>query len=224
MRDSQSILIASILSLLFLFGWEHFVAKPQRLDNQQDDTPKGIELTTGVAAEQEVVSQADEVFNEGPKLFIEGDAVEGSMDLKGLKLDRLVLKKYKRELDENENVELFIPKADGSAYYAEFGFLSTDSALILPNHNTIWKANKQTLKTGQSVQLTWKSPQNVVFEVELSLDDEYMFHVKHFVTNNSNLNITYNNYGLITRTHNEMSRNNMIVHEGAIGVLNDQLK
>lgn len=226
MKDSQSILIASILSLLFLLGWEYFVAKPQRIDNEQDDMPKGIEVVeydtdTGVS---DSVAQDVELYEEGPQLLINGGAVEGSLDLKGLKLNRLILKDYDRELGDDEHVELFIPKLDESAYYAEFGFLSSDSNLILPDNNTVWQANKQSLKAGDTVTLTWVNPQNVLFQMEISLDEKYMFHMKHSVTNNSDRSIKYNNYALITRTHNEVSRKNMMVHEGAIGVLDDQLK
>lgn len=233
MRESRSILFATILSLLFLLVWEYFISKPQRIGNEADSTPHGIEITQEAEFEiQDSISLVDsggegliENFQNIPKLLIEGGSVAGSIDLIGFKINNLGLNKYMQEQNESEDVKLFMPSDLGSSYYTEFGFLSSDQDLVLPNSKTLWQSDRDVLHSGQTAILRWVSSQNIEFRIHIALDENYMFTVKQEVVNRSKLPIRYNNYGLITRTHIETkSRSNMMVHEGGIAVLDSTLK
>ena len=47
----------------------------------------------------------------------------------------------------------------------------------LPDNDTIWTASADTLAPGKPVTLSWDNGDGLTFEIELSVDDNYMFSV-----------------------------------------------
>ena len=55
----------------------------------------------------------------------------------------------------------------------------------LPDLETIWEADSSNLTPGNSVKLSWTSPENNTFIMNFSVDENYMFSVSQEVLNNS---------------------------------------
>ena len=99
-----------------------------------------------------------------------------------------------------------------------------DKAIALPNHNTVWKADSEVLSATQPVRLSWISPQNLTFKMEISLDEHYLFNVKQSVENQSGEAITLFPYGLLHRLRDMNNTQYAILHEGAIGSMRGVLE
>ena len=80
-----------------------------------------------------------------PRVMIDTPSVGGSIDLKGGKIDDIVLKDYHETVDpKSPNVRLFSPAGAPDAYWAETGFVSPAGAKT-PGLDALWTADRQTL-------------------------------------------------------------------------------
>src|SRR5216117_3293408 len=62
---------------------------------------------------------------------------------------------------------------------------SSDAQTKLPSPDTVWTASSTTLAPGKPVRLTWDNGQGLIFALDISLDDYFMFDVKQSVENKS---------------------------------------
>ena len=110
-------------------------------------------------------------------MLIDTPSIGGSIDLKGGKLDDIVLKDYRETIDpKSPNIRLFSPPGAPDAYWAETGFVSP-SGVKTPDLETLWTADRQTLTPSQPVTLTWDNGAGLIFKRVIAVDDKYMFTV-----------------------------------------------
>ena len=225
-----NLITAIVLSVAIIFGWQHFYEKP-RLEKlaeqtkQYNKTVKTIKENSKQNLEVEVLARSDAIAGVS-RVNIKSKALSGSISLKGLRFDDLTLLSYRQELDENSPpVDLFSPSNSDQGYFAEIGWWSVDKSITYPDSSTMWQADKSELFAGQSVNFLWKSPENVLFKVTVSLDDNYMFTIKQATYNQSGRPISTQYYGLINRDYEEKPDNMVnILHQGMVGAVAGELQ
>ena len=75
----------------------------------------------------------EEALKESPRVAIDSPRLKGSINLKGARLDDLVLKDYRETIEPNSpNIVLLSPLDTEHAYYADFGWHG-DSKIALPD-------------------------------------------------------------------------------------------
>ena len=126
--------------------------------------------------------------------------------------------------EDSEDVELFSPAETKNPYYAEFGWLSDDKNLKLPDNNTEWKVIGKELTPQTPITLEWNNGQGVKFVRKISVDDNYMFNIEQVVENNSGKSLSLYPFGLINKTFDPKDAETKVVHEGMVGVLSGSLK
>ncbi len=221
------LLIACVLSILIISLWQYFYVDPiiaQQKEREKLNLVYKNEQTEIV--EPYKFEERSEVLSVNyPKIEIENSYVKGSINLKGARIDDLILSRYKKEIDDNSgDIELLSPSSTPKAYFVEFGWLNASNSHIeLPNKETVWRATKEKISANEKVVLKWANAQKVEFIIELSLDDKYMFDVKQKVKNDSAFEVALSSYAVISKVHDKID-NNTVVHEGGIGVLNDKLQ
>ena len=116
------------------------------------------------------------------------------------------------------------PKQSENGYYVETGWATTNKNIDLPNSKTLWaiEGNKK-LTPNSSVKLSWKNNQNIKFTKEISIDNQYLFDIKQTIENKSDKTYNFYPYGQIIRNIAPEVTNFYILHEGLIGVFDDQL-
>ncbi|MBA8666431.1 membrane protein insertase YidC [Holosporaceae bacterium 'Namur'] len=226
MSDQQRLTIAVILSVLIVFTWQYFFAPPPPPPSAFEQKSGTAEFTPDLEeanlSQEEIVKEG---FKNNTRVLINNQAVKGSINLVGARIDDLTLLQYKVHPDANDaNVVLFSPSKTREVYFAEFGWISNEENLELPNKETLWKANKASLKQNDNISLSWANSQNIEFIITISLDENFMFNIKQEIKNQSAKPIKIQPYSLISRSHIESKDKNMIIHEGAIGVFNNSLK
>ena len=227
-EETKGLYAAIILSLIVIFATNWlFPSKKQPI---AEDTPE-------VAVEQEVAKTSadepklDEALSTAEaaaldkRVQISNSALKGSIRLKGARLDELYLTKYKQTLDpQSPDVELLAPSQTNAPYYAEFGWIGTDSRLKLPQADTIWTLKGKQLTPETPIVLEWNNGQGLKFVRKISVDDDYMFNIEQMVENNSGKDVTLYPYGLISRSEPKSENSTKVVHEGVAGVLDSTLK
>ena len=235
MTDQRNLLLAVVLSMLILFGWEYFfVPDPVPVDPA---TEASEELTTlpeaGVVDTPAMPGAAEPVFTtreaalaESARIEIATEALTGSISVKGARLDDLTLQRYTETPDpESDKITLFSPQNAANPYFAEFGWITSDSAVAVPTADTLWTVTSTGALTADNpLTLSWDNGAGLTFERTVRLDDNYMFTVEQTVQNTSEQAVTLFPYGLVARVNTPDTLGFFILHEGPYGVFNDTLQ
>ena len=119
---------------------------------------------------------------------------------------------------------LLNPKKVKNGYYVETGWATNNKNIDIPNSKTIWKIEgNNKLSPNSPIKLSWTNDQNIKFEKNISIDNQYLFTVNQSIINNSGKTYNFYPYGQIIRNQAPEVTNFYILHEGLLGVFDDQL-
>lgn len=236
-EEMRGLFLAIVLSIVAIFITNRFfpgktvpaVAPAVTEEASLPQTPlpqekiKADELIA--AADTAEIMAAAEAVRQDSRIHIKNASLTGSIRVKGARFDNLLLEKYKQTLEnDSPDVELFAPAKTAAPYYAEFGWLSSDSSLRMPDHNTVWTVRGGELTPETPVVLEWNNGQGLKFIRKISLDADYMFNIQQDVENDTGRTVTLYPYGLINRKTENANPSASVVHEGLIGVVDNNLK
>jgi len=235
--DFRNLMMALILCTGVLLVWQVTYEMPKRKQLQQvmAETQKreAVEKTQRMRANRAAAAGDEEAVpatREGrlalsPRLPIDSPRVHGSIALRGARFDDLTLSAYRQALDKTSPpVILLSPSGGADANFAQFGWLAAEKGVKLPDDRTLWKADRDILRPGEPVTLTWDNGEGQLFSLIIALDSHYMFSVTKKVENRGKTAVTLSPYSLINRAHVEPAgKTAMIVHQGPIGVFGGAL-
>ncbi len=228
--DTKNIISAISLSAAVIILYSLFFAPtPQERKQIQSEKNKTTQNTSGDAPSLDQNNKAvkisrEEAMNEGKRILFENENIKGSISLTGSKIDDLEFKKFKEELNGEKNVTLLNPSKVKKGYYVETGWATTNKNIDVPSSKSIWEVegnNKLTPNT--PIKLIWLNDQNIKFEKEISIDNQYLFTVKQNIINNSQKKYNFYPYGQIIRNEIPEITNFFILHEGPLGVFDSEL-
>lgn len=250
MTDQRSLILAIALSLVVLVGWQVFYdessllsgllpkqpgetvsqAQPGKTDSGEvtpstaPPTGAGAPSVPGASAPQMAQANREAALAASPRVVIAAKRLSGSIALRDGRIDDVTLTDYFETLDaDSERVTLLSPTDAPAPYHATFGWISADNQRAVPV-DALWQADRSELTTEQPVTLSWDNGEGLRFERVYALDENYMFTITQRVLNSGDQPVTLRPYGLILRTGTPVTTNFYILHEGPIGVLNEQLK
>lgn len=243
--EHKNLFIALALSLAVLLGFQYFyeaprqeklqqqIAAEQSLEIDEADImavqtdqlqPGGVDdrgIIDGLSRQDVIDFQKKNV----PRVFIETASVNGSISLKGGRIDDLVLKDYRvTPKADSPNVELLSPSGSIQPYFIEAGWVSPDKTLALPDQNTIWQTSSSKLTENRPITLTYDNGKGLLFKREISIDENFLFTVNQTVVNKTSNAVSVIPYSLVSRQNPPPVLGFFILHEGPIGVLNDTLE
>ena len=232
--DNKNFILAIVLSMAIIFGWQYFYAGPlaekqAKLAAQQQTvttttTGGQAPATAGGTAPGATAAAAmtrDEALKAGPRVVIETPFVSGSINLKGARIDDLHLVKYRETIDPASPTITFLsPAGSPGAMFAEQGFVpAAGSTAKLPTPDTLWTAPQgAALGDGKPVTLTWDNGEGLLFTRTISLDDEYVFSITQTVENKSAAPVTLTPYARIVRQDTPQIAGYWVFYEGMLGV------
>ena len=248
MTDNKNTILAIALSALVLLGWQYFFAGPQdkarqeQLQAQQQkpnaaatspnsqpvqappqSAPPQVPGQTGAPAAAAPVDRAAALAS-SPRVAIATDSVQGSIALKGGRIDDLSLVKFRETVDpRSPPIVLLSPSGAADPFYAEFGWTSAAGSVAkVPTADTLWKqAGSGALSVGHPVTLTYDNGEGLEFRRTIAVDDRYLFTIKDEVTNRSASAVSLYPYALISRHGTPPTAGYYVLHEGLIGVLGE---
>ena len=228
--DTKNVIAAISLSAAVIILYSLFFAPPvvdqKNISNDKNTSSQNSssDAPSLVQDEKIIKISRDEALEENERILFENDKIKGSISLLGSSIDDLTFKNYTNTLNGDDNVVLLNPKQSENGYYVETGWATTNKNIDLPNSKTLWEieGNKK-LTPNSSVKLSWKNNQNIKFIKEISIDNQYLFDIKQTIENNSDKTYNFYPYGQIIRNIAPEVTNFYILHEGLIGVFDDQL-
>ena len=228
--DTKNVIAAISLSAAVIILYSLFFAPPvvdqKNISNDKNTSSQNSSSDAPSLAQDEKIIKIsrDEALEENERILFENDKIKGSISLLGSSIDDLTFKNYTNTLNGDDNVVLLNPKQSENGYYVETGWATTNKNIDLPNSKTLWEieGNKK-LTPNSSVKLSWKNNQNIKFTKEISIDNQYLFDIKQTIENKSDKTYNFYPYGQIIRNIAPEVTNFYILHEGLIGVFDDQL-
>ena len=226
--DIKNVIAAISLSAAVIILYGLFFA-PTPPDPKQIQVEKNtITETTDAPSldknEQFSKISREEAMAEEDRILFENDDIKGSISLTGGSIDDLTFKKYTETLNGKDNVVLLNPKKVKNGYYVETGWATNNKNIDIPNSKTIWKIEgNNKLSPNSPIKLSWTNDQNIKFEKNISIDNQYLFTVNQSIINNSGKTYNFYPYGQIIRNQAPEVTNFYILHEGLLGVFDDQL-
>ena len=228
--DNKNVFIAIALSMSVLLFWAAFFESPKPVNNntpqQQKKTNENI-ITPNIneSLKVDTISREDSIKS-SERIKIENDSIIGSMSLEGGLIDDISFKKYKKNLENNLNVEFLNPAQTENGFYVETGWTSIGNKIKVPSKKSIWKVNgNKILSSNEPVILEWNNGDGIIFKKRIELDNKYLFKITQQVQNNTNETIDLYPYAQITRNKiPDDIQNFYISHEGFIGVFDEELK
>jgi YidC/Oxa1 family membrane protein insertase len=254
MTDSKNTILAIVLSALVLIAWQFFFAMPQekarqeklqaeqlaqkqqmqtQLQQKQPAQPSTIPAQPGQAqvpgqtdqAPAAVAANRDAALAASPRVPIATDSLQGSIDLKGGRIDDLALIKFRETVDpKSPPIVLLSPSGSPDPFYAEFGWTNAAGANVkVPTADTVWtQSGSGALSFSHPVTLTYDNGQGLEFRRTISVDDKYLFTIKDEVVNKSDKAVSLFPFALISRHGTPKTLGYYILHEGLIGKFGDE--
>ncbi|MDC2999716.1 membrane protein insertase YidC [Candidatus Pelagibacter sp.] len=228
--DTRNVIAAISLSAAVIILYGLFFAPPSpgpKQVNNNDQNKNNLQLNEAPKIEQNIENNKisrSEAINKVERIFFENENIKGSISLEGSLIDDLIFKKYTETLDSDENVVLLNPKESENGYYIETGWAINNKDIEVPNSNTKWEVvGNKLLTPNNPIRLVWNNEQNITFEKEISIDDKFLFSVNQKITNNTQNTYNFYPYGQIIRNLAPDVTDFYILHEGLIGVFDDNL-
>ena len=250
MNDQNNFLMAIVLSLAVLLGWQFFVTEP-RLEEErarQQAEASISENTSDPAASAvrdapqndlagEITPQAESAapqvartavtagFASAPRLSVETSQLTGSIALMGARFDDLILKAYGANADEDAPRQILLQREGAKGHWqAHHGFVAApDSPITLPDEQTVWEVvGNSRLTPGAPVTLRHVTREGIVLTQNISVDENFMFTITQNAENKSAAAVTLYPFGQITRTGTPQLTDLFILHEGPIGFFGEE--
>jgi YidC/Oxa1 family membrane protein insertase len=227
--DQKRLFLAIAVSIVILLGYQLLVA-PYLPHPPAAPHPAPAAVTAPAPAPQAGAGPDSTAAlappREVPRLHIDAPRVHGSLSLVGARLDDLVLDDYRETTDPTSPlVSLLRPPGTKQPYYVQYGWSAAPGQTVkLPDNATLWTASAAALGAGHPVTLSWDNGQGQVFELVLSVDDNYMFTVQQRVRNTSATPVAVFPWARLRRDYTPEVSGYYLLHEGMLGVLDGRLQ
>ncbi len=229
MDSNKNIIAAISLSAAIIVLWALFFSPSpedrEKIKQKRIDSVKSLDAPEIENSETNNLLSRKEALNKDTRIIFENDNVKGSISLKGAIIDDLLFKNYNEKLEGTKKVVLLNPRNASDTYYLETGWVTNNKNIDLPNNKSKWKVEGNTkLSPGNDVKLIWKNAQGLTFEKIISIDNKFLFTVNQKIKNNTNKIYNFYPYSQIIRKNIPRDIVNFfILHEGPLGVFDDQL-
>ena len=229
MDSNKNIIAAISLSAAIIVLWALFFSPSpedrEKIKQKRIDSVKSLDAPEIENSETNNLLSRKEALNKDKRIIFENDNVKGSISLKGAIIDDLLFKNYNEKLEGTKKVVLLNPRNASNTYYLETGWVTNNKNIDLPNNKSKWKVEGNTkLSPGNDIKLIWKNAQGLAFEKIISIDNKFLFTVNQKIKNNTNKIYNFYPYSQIIRKNIPKDIVNFfILHEGPLGVFDDQL-
>ena len=172
-----------------------------------------------------VSASAATAFVNGPKLPVDAPMMQGSIGLTGALFDDVVLKDYHQDVSNTSPLVQILGTPTGAKpFYVQFGWTGP-AGVKVPGDDTVWTPSAPALTPQTPVTLSWDNGQGLVFQLNLKVDDQYMFTVTQTVVNKSGAAVAVFPWSRVVRDYKPKDeQSGWVLFDGPLGVFNGTLK
>jgi YidC/Oxa1 family membrane protein insertase len=241
MENNKNFILAIALSLAVLIGWQVLYMRPAQEKARQQQAieaarnppkaaagsesasapPAGAQSTSAQATPMTTFASREAAVDASPRIKIDSPALLGSINLKGGRIDDVVLRNYNETVDPNSpKVVLLSPSGSPHPYFTLTGWLPEQAGLTVPGDNTLWEQEGSGNLTASSpVTLRFDNGQGLIFHRTISVDDHYMFTIADQVENKTGQPVELRPWGQVARLTEPQTSGYSVLHEGLIAGL-----
>ena len=209
-----------VLAVLVIFGGQFLTSKffpPANPPVTKVDNGKTVPVSSAPVTTAAKVRDRNQVLGETPRVKIVTPSLNGSINLKGARIDDLLLPTYKETIDKNSApIRLFSPSGTANAYFASFGW--SGDGVQVPNADTVFTASAPELSPGKPVTLSWVNATGQRFAIQIAVDDKFMFTVTQQVANAGAAPVKLQPFAAVSRQGPGADVTTATNHVGPIGV------
>ena len=226
MTDNRNMILAIALSALVLLGWG-FIAEtwfpaanpPTTKVEKGRSVPVAQPQADPAADSPGAIRDRRVVLAETPRLRVETPSLSGSINLRGARVDDLVLLRHREGLAASSSpVRLFSPAGTRDSYFGSFGWSGARDRV--PGPDAVWQASGQRLTPTSPVTLRWDNGQGQIFQIQLSVDDGYLITARQTVANRGPGDLAVRPYAYVSRVGPSRDVDSWTLHVGPMGVFN----
>ena len=234
--ETRNLIAAMSLSLAILIGWQLYVVEPEMQADraayeaqQAQQAQQTQTATTGQRPQADVSAgqgtTAPVAKDTGVRIQIDAPQLSGSFSTMGARIDDVILKGYFETQDDDASlIHLFKRFDSETPYFAEFGWVNSgNDTSALPDEQTVWQADRQTLTPDAPVTLTYDNGDGLIFTRTFAINEDYLITVTDSVASSRTDPITLSPYSLLRRTDTPDTLGLYILHEGPLGVFDETL-
>ena len=226
--DTKNIIAAISLSIAIIVLWSLFFQPVPNVSTGLGESEKKLlnssDMPTIDNEKKDEILSRNDALQLSERIYFENESIKGSISLKGAAIDDLTFKKFKEKLESDEKVVLLNPKDTSLGYYVESGWVTSNKNIDLPDNNSLWRVDGNSkLSEKNDVKIIWENKQGLIFEKIISIDNQYLFTVKQNIKNRTSNIYNFYPYGQIIRKELPEIIDFFILHEGPIGVFDQQL-
>ena len=228
--DTKNVIAAISLSAAVIILYSLFFAPTpspeeiKRTQEQKNQTTQNSETPSLDVSENISKISRKESIEGNERIEFENENIKGSISLLGGTIDDLLFKKYTKTLNGEDQIVLLNPKKVANGYFVETGWVTNNKNIDLPDSKTLWniKGNNK-LSPNNPIKLVWSNSQGIEFQKKIKIDNQFLFTIDQKITNNSENTYDFYSYGQIIRNEAPEVTKFYILHEGLIGVFDEQL-
>lgn len=227
--DQKNFLLFAVLAALVLFGWpyiaNHFFPTANPPVTKVEDGRSKVVPNPGAdpaADTADAIRDRALVLRETPRIAIETPTVRGSINLRGGRIDDLVLIRHRETIAaDSPPIRLLSPSGTADAYFAQFGWSGT--GITAPPADAVWTAAGGKLTPQTPVTLTTQSGSQR-YQMRIAVDDGYMFTIQQTVANTGTQPVQVATNGLLSRRGAPVDKDTMTIQVGPVYQAGDGAK
>lgn len=233
-EDKRNMFLFFFIAAILYFAYNFYVLGPQKEAMKaaqkaqaemaaNPQSPQAVKLSN---AKNPLPRAEAMALQTQQRIEIDNGAVHGSITTKGARINDLALTEYFETLEKKENVALLSPERTGFPRHVEYGWISSDKNIVLPNKDTIWQVRGNNKLTNDApITLSWNNGRGLTFQRQIAVDDKYMFTVTQSVVNNTGKAVTLYPYGIVSQQGRPpYFAGTWISHEGPMGYVGDAIQ
>ena len=236
MDNQRNLVMAVLLTLLLIFGWEaamqHFYPNANRpVPAASSAAPAPDPAHTakpsregGLADPADAALEARDLktaLNPAGRVAIVAPGLSGSISLTGALIDDLVTNRHTETIAKGSPpARIFSPPGTPAQHYAQIGWVAGDgvTGIALPTARTVWSVPAGARLTPQTpVTLSWNNGQGQTFAIQYAIDADYLITAKQTVANSGPTPIKVQPFAFLSRTDKTAAVDTWTLHSGPFG-------
>ena len=218
MSNQRNLILAVVLSLALLLGWNAITARffPPA------EVPAASTEAAPVArvSEEALVRDLDTALASPGRIRIDAPEISGSINPVGARIDDIELKTHRATVERDSGpIRLLSPLGTERQHFARFDWVG--EGVAVPDAQTVWTASGTQLTQDSPVSLNWDNGQGQRFGLTFAIDAEYMLTVTQTLTNTATGSVAVRPRGIINRTSVGADPSSFNVHSGPIAAIDD---
>ncbi|MDR2723684.1 MAG: membrane protein insertase YidC [Holosporaceae bacterium] len=218
-EDKRNVMIFFAISMLIMIGYPYFFG------NNKISEPITVRNSEDKARSPKVTPPADEITLipqvEVKEISVESKSFSGKFSTRGVKLDNIYLKNFKKDLSGEEDVRI-LGNSENSGF-AQTQWVSDNMGINLPDEESCWQTDSTCLSEDSPVILTWDNGAGLLFEKYISIDKDFLITIVDKVKNYGSNSVSLKSVATISR-HMESTEDSMNFYEGPVGYINGKLE